>query len=175
MESRGNSPAYPAQGSNFVRSSLNYGPLPSLPTQLFGFISQKQRSFDQDFHVYSLEWTEDWMRFYVDSRLTYTLFLKFNEPFFKRGDFPPIVQNGTDFIATPDPWKSGTLNVAPFDQPFYLILDLAVGGTSGWFPDGVGGKPWYDGSNSAMREFAEAQSTWYSSWPSSTDDRSFRM
>jgi hypothetical protein len=26
MEARGNLPSYPAQGSNYVRSSLNYGP-----------------------------------------------------------------------------------------------------------------------------------------------------
>ena len=31
---------------------------------------------------------------------------------------------------------------------FYLILDVAVGGTNGWFPDGAGNKPWLDGSNS---------------------------
>lgn len=30
---------------------------------------------------------------------------------------------------------------------FYLILDVAVGGTSGWFPDGSE-KPWLDGSAS---------------------------
>jgi hypothetical protein len=31
---------------------------------------------------------------------------------------------------------------------FYLIINLSVGGTSGWFPDEVGEKPWYDGSTS---------------------------
>ena len=31
---------------------------------------------------------------------------------------------------------------------FYLILDVAVGGTNGWFPDGADGKPWLDGSQS---------------------------
>jgi hypothetical protein len=36
---------------------------------------------------------------------------------------------------------------------FYLVIDLAVGGTSGWFPDSVGGKPWYDGSASAFFAF----------------------
>lgn len=60
--------------------------------------------------------------------------------------------------------KGGTAN-APFDQrkrlashpfrvfglihrptAFYLVIDLAVGGNSGWFPDILGGKPWYDGS-----------------------------
>lgn len=30
---------------------------------------------------------------------------------------------------------------------FYLILDVAVGGTNGWFPDGSE-KPWLDGSRS---------------------------
>ena len=38
-------------------------------------------------------------------------------------------------------------NSAPFDKPFYLIMNVAVGGTNGWFPDGVGGKPWLDGSH----------------------------
>ncbi|OBZ70915.1 hypothetical protein A0H81_08997 [Grifola frondosa] len=42
------------------------------------------------------------------------------------------------------------MTAAPFDHAFYLILDLAVGGTSGWFPDNVGGKMWFDGSSSAM-------------------------
>jgi hypothetical protein len=36
---------------------------------------------------------------------------------------------------------------------FYLVIDLAVGGTSGWFPDSVGGKMWYDGSASAFLPF----------------------
>ena len=89
----------------------------------------------------------------MDSRLTYSLYLKFDEPFFKRGDFPPIVQNDTDFISTPNPWKDGTKNVAPFDQPFYLIMNVAVGGTNGWFPDGAGDKPWLDHSLSTCRVF----------------------
>ena len=77
--------------------------------------------------------------------------LKFNEPFFERGDFPPYVANGSQTVATPDPWADAEKdparrNVAPFDQPFYLILNVAVGGTNGWFPDGIGGKPWFDGS-----------------------------
>ena len=29
---------------------------------------------------------------------------------------------------------------------FYLIINLSAGGTSGWFPDNVGGKPWIDAS-----------------------------
>jgi hypothetical protein len=29
---------------------------------------------------------------------------------------------------------------------FYLILNVAVGGTNGWFPDVQGDKPWLDAS-----------------------------
>lgn len=58
---------------------------------------------------------------------------------------------------------------------FYLIIDLAVGGTSGWFPDNVGGKPWFDGDDRAMTNFAKAQSTWSATWPSNPDDLAFRV
>jgi hypothetical protein len=64
--------------------------------------------------------------------------------------------------------------IAPFDQKFYLILNLAVGGTSGWFPDGKGDKPWFDGSLAAMRDFAKAKDKWYPTW-GDRDERSFRM
>ncbi len=37
LEARGNGPSYSAQGSNFVRSSLNYGPLPTVLNQIYGW------------------------------------------------------------------------------------------------------------------------------------------
>ena len=33
-----------------------------------------------------------------------------------------------------------------FEIAFYLIMDVAVGGTNGWFPDGAGNKSWLDAS-----------------------------
>ncbi|KAE9386908.1 hypothetical protein BT96DRAFT_927893 [Gymnopus androsaceus JB14] len=73
------------------------------------------------------------MKIYVDIRLKSLLFLKVN----------------------------GT-NVMPFDQDtseeFYLILNVAVGGINGWFPDRQEDKP-------AMRDFTNAQSTWSATWP----------
>ncbi|KAE9392055.1 hypothetical protein BT96DRAFT_1000756 [Gymnopus androsaceus JB14] len=48
---------------------------------------------------------------------------------------------------------------------FYLILNVAVGGTNGWFPDGQEDKPWIDASDTAMRDFTNAQSTWSATWP----------
>ncbi|CDO70157.1 Glycoside Hydrolase Family 16 protein [Trametes cinnabarina] len=173
MEARGNSQEYKAQGIDYVRGSLNWGPFTWLNgvSKTFGWWTNRRKTFADGFHTYSLEWTPEFIRIYVDSRLTYMLFHKFDEPFFDLGGFPPVVQNGSQFIETPNPWASGTKNVAPFDQPFYLIVNLAVGGTSGWFPDGVGNKPWLDGSISAMRDFAEKQDEWYATWPQTIEER----
>jgi beta-glucanase (GH16 family) len=55
----------------------------------------------EDFHVYAAEWFEDRIDFYLDDRKTFTF------------------ENEGTGVAT---W--------PFDQPFYLILNAAIGG--GW-------------------------------------------
>ncbi|KAI0368577.1 concanavalin A-like lectin/glucanase [Pilatotrama ljubarskyi] len=181
MESRGNAPSYPAQGVNFVRASLNYGVLQAVQTHIFGWWSQKQSSYDKEFHTYALEWTPDWMRFYVDTRLQAMMNLKITgkggKDFFKRGNYPATATNGSNVaVVVENIWEQqGGSAAAPFDQEFYLILDLAAGGTSGWFPDNVGNKPWFDGSKSAMRDFAKAQDQWASTWPSDANDRAFRM
>ncbi|KAH9855587.1 concanavalin A-like lectin/glucanase [Lenzites betulinus] len=181
MEARGNAPSYTAQGVNYVRSSLNYGVLQTLQTHIFGWWSQKQSSYDKDFHVYAIEWTPDWMRFYVDSRLQAMMNLKITgkggKNFFQRGNYPATSTNGSAVaVVVEDIWSAqGGSAAAPFDQEFYLILDLAAGGTSGWFPDNVGNKPWFDGSRDAMWDFANAQDDWAATWPSDANDRAFRM
>ncbi|KAI0315683.1 glycoside hydrolase family 16 protein [Amylostereum chailletii] len=176
MESRGNSPDYPAQGINYVRGSLNWGPLTWLNavSKTFGWWTTRRTSYDQDFHTYALEWTEKFLRIYVDSRLTHMLNLQFNEPFFERGDFPASVSNASQEIILNNPWV-GRGNSAPFDQPFYLILDVAIGGTNGWFPDGAGNKPWLNGATNAMQVFAQKQDEWLATWPEDDDDRAMRV
>lgn len=150
MEARGNDASYPAQGDNFVRSSLNWGPLAQISARFFGWQSMKQKSYADDFHTYTLEWTGSFMRFSVDSRLKAMLDFRLKgKSMFEIGDFPSTVQNGSTQVVVTNPWEDAS-NAAPFDQSFYLILDLAVGGTSGWFPDGYGGKMWFDGSNSTL-------------------------
>lgn len=59
-------------------------------------------SIENGFHVYKAHWTEDFIKFYIDDVLTYT--------------FSPELKDE---------------NTWPFDQPFYLILNLAVGGNFG--------------------------------------------
>ncbi|KAF5339550.1 hypothetical protein D9611_011422 [Ephemerocybe angulata] len=185
LEARGNAPTYPRQGSNYVRSSLNYGPLPSLYRQLYGWQSQKRSSYDKGFHTYTLEWTERFIRMYVDKRITATLELDHLDTkgknsksggFWSRGKFPKTAQNGSTEVVVENIWeKAGGGHNAPFDQPFYLIINLAAGGTSGWFPDDEGGKPWYDTSLTAMRDFTRDQDNWSKTWPESKDDRAFRI
>ncbi|KAH6904287.1 glucan 1,3-beta-glucosidase [Coprinopsis sp. MPI-PUGE-AT-0042] len=164
LKREGNGPEYPAQGSNYIRSSLNYGPMASLYTQLYGWQSTKRSSYDKGAlpHLH-LEWTRDFIRMSVDKRT--------------------IAMLEVNKLSTPKKSWSVVKNIweeaeggldAPFDQPFYLIINLAVGGTSGWFPDGQGDKPWYDESQTAMRDFANAQDTWSKTW-GGRDERSFRM
>ena len=59
MESRGNGPKYPKQGSNFVRGSLNWGPTTWINEvwRTFGFWSERRSSYADGFHTYVLEWT----------------------------------------------------------------------------------------------------------------------
>ncbi|KAI0946598.1 hypothetical protein AcW1_010027 [Taiwanofungus camphoratus] len=181
MEARGNGLDYTAQGSNYVRASLNYGVLDTVQTHLFGWWSEKRSSFADGFHTYALEWTEDWMRLYVDTRLHAMMNVRIQgrggKSFWDRGNYPATAMNGSATeVVVQNIWQeNGGTAAAPYDQPFYLILDLAAGGTSGWFPDNVGGKPWYDGSGTAMQEFANAQGTWSATWPSDADDRAFRI
>lgn len=58
--------------------------------------------FSDNFHVYSLEWTPDKIIFYIDNEQTY------------------------QFENEKSGWQSW-----PFDQPFYLILNIACGGDWG--------------------------------------------
>jgi hypothetical protein len=44
------------------------------------------------------------------------------------------------------------------------VIDLAVGGTDGWFRDGVANKPWIDTSPTASRDFWWASDTWKDTW-----------
>ena len=63
-----------------------------------------------------------------------------------------------------DPWSQTGKPNTPFDQPFYLILNVAVGSSNGFFKDGVGNKPWGDGSETSPKQFWDSQSQWLPTW-----------
>jgi len=59
---------------------------------------------EQGFHIYAIDWTKDKIDFYVDEKLVYT--------------FAP---------------QEKTTEVWPFDQPFYILINMAIGGNFGGF------------------------------------------
>ena len=74
----------------------------------------------EDWHVYSVEWENDAIRWYVDGRLYH---------------------EESNWMADLNPYFPDTPETAfPFDQEFYLILNLAVGGTFDGI-DGVAADP----------------------------------
>jgi hypothetical protein len=99
-------------------------------------------------------------RSYIDDDETgIVLNVKLNMSFWERGGW------GANGTGIDNPWQdSPNPYLAPFDQRMYLILNVAVGGTNGYFPDGVGNKPWTDTSGNAMNEFWSAVGQWYPTW-----------
>jgi hypothetical protein len=94
----------------------------------------------------------------------------FNDSFWTKGGYPSI----------DNPWRDASVpNAAPFDQvppplirrthpppsqPFYIILNVAVGGLTPYFPDGVGGKPWANGDPDGAATFWRARGGWLPTW-----------
>lgn len=78
-----------------------------------GFLQLKNGSFADDFHEYSVEWEPGEIRYYVDDELTLTV-----------NDWFTAVEGEED---KPYP--------APFDQTFFVQMNLAVGGVWPGDPD----------------------------------------
>src|ERR1700722_17095761 len=78
-----------------------------------------------DFHVYALEWEPGVLRWYVDDHL-YSV----------KRHWWSCSQVDADFHGPIRPPK-GAMNPwpAPFDKPFYLVMNISVGGTFLGYPD----------------------------------------
>jgi len=98
MESVGHHP-------HTVHGTLHYGP--RWPDNKHsGQHVEVENDLEDEFHVYSVEWEENEIRWYIDDELYSTKTPKDLEPF---------------------PW--------PFDQEFFIILNLAIGGSWPGAPD----------------------------------------
>ncbi len=110
VESKGSNPTN-------VLGTLHFGGANPHNTQSFGpSYNFPPGESVADFHLYALEWTNDAVRWFVDGKLyeTQTKWWSSSNP-----------TNTT--IRNPYP--------APFDQPFYIIMNLAVGGNFGGNPN----------------------------------------
>mmetsp|Transcript_36949 Transcript_36949/g.56591 ORF Transcript_36949/g.56591 Transcript_36949/m.56591 type:complete len:103 (-) Transcript_36949:41-349(-) len=72
---------------------------------------------------------------------------------FVKGEFPEVN----------NPWPEDSKN-APFDQEFFIIFNVAVGGTNSYFPDGMCDKFWTNDDEHAVNTFYDNKEAWYPSW-----------
>ncbi|EMC94585.1 glycoside hydrolase family 16 protein [Baudoinia panamericana UAMH 10762] len=166
MEARGNNYTYPQGGNNIVSSTLHWGPDADNDAWWQNNVKREalHTTYSSGFHTFGLEWSEKYIFSYIDTRLLQVLYTNFNKPFWQKGKFPVSDTNGTRLV---DPWSQTGHDSTPFDQDFYLILNVAVGSTNGWFDDGVASKPWVDASPSAKHDFWNARNQWYPTWQKS--------
>lgn len=162
-EARGNDWQYPEGGNDVISSTLHWGP--DYANDAWWRTNVKHRSshssYADAFHTFGLEWSEKYIFTYVDSRLLQVMYTNFQTPLWERGEFPLTGPNGTRYI---DPWSQTGRKSTPFDQPFYLVINVGVGATNGWFENGKDGKPWVDGSPTAAKDFWQARDEWHQTW-----------
>ena len=163
MESRGNVNLMQNGvniGAEHVGSTLHFGPfwpMNGWPTATFSKNSAPGNGYHLHFHRYGMQWTPDQIRFTIDGVETGTVVA--GAGFWERGGF------ARDAPGIINPWRYGT-HMAPFDQEFYFIFNLAVGGVS-YFPDNVqnpGGKPWNNNSGAASTDFWRGRGQWLPGW-----------
>ncbi|TVY94450.1 Beta-1,3-glucan-binding protein [Lachnellula willkommii] len=163
MESRGNNHTYQQGGNNIISSALHWGPDPA--NDAWWRTNVKRAALHTTYaateHTFGLEWSQKYLFTYINTNILQVLYTNFDEPLWKRGAFPASDSNGTRLV---DAWSQTGLDQTPFDQEFYLILNVAVGGTNGWFKDGASGKPWVDQSLTAKNDFWNSQKQWYPTW-----------
>jgi beta-glucanase (GH16 family) len=113
-----------------------------------------------NFHEYAVEWNKDSIVFELDGNEI----MKVEPP---EGGFWEMGEFDKDFPGIDNAWQHGD-KMAPFDREFYIIMNVAIGGTGGFFPDSWTNaaypKPWSDQSETAPRDFWNARANWYPTW-----------
>ncbi|KAH9503462.1 Beta-1,3-glucan-binding protein [Bulinus truncatus] len=152
MESRGNAGDI---GVGAVSSTLHWGPSPDQNRWSQTHGEKHTADWHANFHTWRLEWTHDHILTFIDNQQIMSVVPPAGG-FWQKGGF-----TGSNL------WNAGS-KMAPFDQDFYLMFNVAVGGTNGYFPDGnhYGGvtKPWQNGSPHPMLDFWRAHNTWLPTW-----------
>ncbi|KAJ3333561.1 hypothetical protein HDU91_002895, partial [Kappamyces sp. JEL0680] len=124
MESRGNAPGCPADstscqpGRDTFASTLHWGA--DFYTNRYelthkSYTLPNGQSFSDDFHTFGLIWDETGLTTYVDSPSNVVLNVPFNN-FCQKGNFASSYKC---------PWPANH-PAAPFDQEFYLIMNVAA-------------------------------------------------
>ncbi|RMG68468.1 MAG: glycoside hydrolase family 16 protein, partial [Calditrichaeota bacterium] len=93
---------------NKIYGSLHFGGPAPQNQHVTGSYTLPSGTFSDSFHVFALEWEASEIRWYVD---------------------------GIEYFRFSDWWSSGGPYPAPFNQPFHLLLNVAVGGNWPGNPD----------------------------------------
>lgn len=133
VEARGNKPGYPGGGYDEIQTSIHMAPVgggvdasdgkganPIVPVPL--------SDLPREFHTYGMDWTPQSIRIWVDNPIYATLDWKFKTNPYENFDLPAYDEYGNAYA---DPWSVTNHKSAPFDQDFYLILNVAA--ASGYF------------------------------------------
>jgi len=162
VESRGNAAGYNpggvAGGVDTFASTLHFGPYWAQDPYTLTTASKTLNDgtdFSTNWHTFGLFWNETMIYTYLDNDNNRVLEVPIKQSFWDLGGW------GTKFN---NPWQYASNMNAPFDQEFFIILNVASGGTNGYFPDGYGGKPWTNTDPNAVNSFWNAHNTWYSTW-----------
>lgn len=138
MESRGNRKLFDGEmnvGAEQVRSTLHFGPhWENNGVHQATYTKNLSPGFNEDFHNFNLTWSPEKIEFSIDNEVIGSVYA--GEGFWRRGEF----ESSGHF----NPWMNSTA-MAPFDQEFYLIINLAVGGMdffSDHFVNENYSKPW---------------------------------
>ncbi|KDO19786.1 hypothetical protein SPRG_14980 [Saprolegnia parasitica CBS 223.65] len=178
MESRGNGPDYTDDkgnpiGNNRFSSCFHFGPAWNKDAYPVAVNDTKalpnHRSYGDEFHTFGFYWDEDEMYSYIDTPdQVVTRVAGYGKQSFWDIGLAAKAWNASDSYNN---FQDGPIN-APFDQEMYLILNVAVGGTSiakgfldsGYFPDDRGGKPWRTNDSFPHYNFYSQKDKWIESW-----------
>lgn len=144
-------------------------------------------NFGDCFHTYVMDWTEYGVAFYMDG---YEV-LRVPQVFANESDstwkgFHDL--GGPWMNPEPELWNS---TMAPFDNGFHFIMNVAVGGCNGFIPDNEIAinrqcnqpgrehlcKPWdnKDGQVLGMNKFYERRNDWYWTWAQEGENRAMQV
>jgi hypothetical protein len=124
MESRGNDPSYPAGGNNRFATTLHWGT--NLDTDKWRYTHREymdsNNTLTSQWHIYGLKWTSAGLYTYLDNDTNRVLTMNMSVPLWEQFHFDG-----------PNPWAGDGVN-APFNHPFHMMLNSAIGSTDGYFP-----------------------------------------
>ena len=126
MESRGNKNLQKDGvniGTEQFGSTLHFGMDYVINGMQYAHLEKNDPSgLNSNFHTYSVEWTPEKFIFALDGN-------SIGEVVVPEGGFWELGQFESDYgEGMVNPWKEYAKN-APFDKDFYLVLNMAVGGT----------------------------------------------